>query len=340
MIIRSKAPHRISFGGGGTDLNTYCDKFGGHVLNSTISLYANCTISPTNTQTICFRSMDTNEEVKLATSKSLELNGKMDLYKQIYNRIVNDYTLEPLSFNMMTYSDVPLGTGLGGSSTLIVSIIKAYTAWLDLPLGQNDIARLAFDIEREDLGIVGGAQDQYAATFGGFNFIEFEANKKVTVNPLCIKEWIIDELKASIVLYFTNISREASLIEKEKKSIMTKKSSLEAMHRVKEHSMVMKEVLLKGDINAFAKILGKSWQDKKQVSKSISTIEIDRIYDIAMSNGAYCGKVSGAGGGGFMFFMVDPNQKPTLIRALDNEQGSVFNFEFVSEGTKGWKIYE
>lgn len=338
MKIRSKAPLRLGLSGGGTDLNTYCDQFGGLILNATISLYVHCTIEETNDEKITFEASDMNQTLELATSEFLELNGEMDLYKGIYNRIVKDYVKKPLSFKIFTYSDVASGSGLGGSSTLVVAILQAFTEWLNLPLGEYDIARLAFDIEREDIGIVGGAQDQYAATFGGFNFMEFYADKRVIVNPLRVKSWIIDELEACIVLYFTSITRQASQIEKEKKSLLEDKKSLDAMHEVKEDSIVMKEALLKGDISNFATILGKSWEAKKRVSSSISNSEIDKVYDIAIANGAYSGKVSGAGGGGFMFFMIEPTKKLQLIRELNKQQGEVINFEFVKDGAKGWKI--
>ena len=338
MKIRSKAPLRLGLAGGGTDLNTYCDKYTGFVLNATISLYVHCTIEERTDNKIVFESTDHTQILEYESSDSLKLDGNMDLYKGIYNKIVKDFTKKPLSFNLSTYSDVPSGSGLGGSSTLVVAILKAFVEWLNLPLGEYDIARLAYDIEREDIGIVGGAQDQYAATFGGFNFMEFYANKRVIVNPLRVKNWIIDELEASIVLYFTNITRQASQIEQEKKNLLDDKKSLEAMHEVKEDAVIMKEALLKGDFKNFSKILGKSWEAKKRVSNSISNIEIDRIYDLAISNGAYSGKVSGAGGGGFMFFMVEPTKKLQLIKALNQQQGEVMNFEFVKDGTRGWKI--
>jgi D-glycero-alpha-D-manno-heptose-7-phosphate kinase len=338
MIIRSKAPLRLGLAGGGTDLNTYCDKFGGYVLNATISLYVHCSIEEKDNGKIVFESVDQDEKLEMTSKKQLEMNGHMDLYKGIYNRIVKDFIHKPLSCDITTYSDVPSGSGLGGSSTLVVAIIKGFVEWLNLPLGEYDIAKLAFDIEREDIGIIGGAQDQYAATFGGFNFMEFYADKKVIVNPLRVKNWIIDELEASMVLYFTNITRQASQIEQEKKSLLDEKKSLYAMHEVKEDAVLMKEALLRGNIENFASILGKSWKAKKRVSNNISNSEIDKIYNLAIENGAYSGKVSGAGGGGFMFFMVAPTKKLQLIKKLNKQQGQVINFEFVKDGTRGWKI--
>lgn len=337
-IIRSKAPLRLGLAGGGTDLNTYCDIYGGYVLNATISLYVHCTIEERYGEGITFESTDHNQILECESSEYLELDGKMDLYKGIYNRIVKDYIHKPLSFRLSTYSDVPSGSGLGGSSTLVVAIIKAFVEWLNLPLGEYDIARLAYDIERVDIGIVGGAQDQYAATFGGFNFMEFYSENRVIVNPLRVKNWIIDEIEASTVLYFTNITRQASQIEQEKKELLNNEYSLRAMHEVKDDSIIMKEALLKGDIGTFANILGKSWESKKRVSVNISNSEIDKIYDLAMENGAYSGKVSGAGGGGFMFFIVEPTKKLKLIKELNKQQGEVLNFSFVKDGSKGWRI--
>jgi len=338
MKIRSKAPLRLGLAGGGTDLNTYCDEFGGYVLNSTISLYVHCTIEELDDKKIIFESTDLNQTIELESKKKLKLNGEMDLYKGIYNRVVKDFVKKPLEFKISTYSDVPSGSGLGGSSTLVVAIIKAFVEWLYLPLGEYDIAKLAFEIEREDIGIEGGSQDHYAATFGGFNFMEFYDKKRVIVNPLRIKNWIIDELEDSIVLYFTNITRSASQIEKEKKKLIDDKKSLLAMHEIKKDAILMKEALLKGNIGDFANILGKSWKAKKRVSSSVTNNEIDRIYNLALANGAYSGKVSGAGGGGFMFFMVEPTKKLQLIRELNSQPGLVINFEFVKNGIKGWSI--
>ena len=338
MIVRSKAPLRLGLAGGGTDLDVYANKYGGCVLNATISLYVHCTIEERKDNKIIFEALDMSKVIELDSKEELSINGELDLFKDIYNRIVKDFNLKPLSFKLSTYSDVPSGSGLGGSSTLVVAIIKAFVEWLNLPLGEYDIAKLAFEIEREDIGIVGGAQDQYAATFGGFNFMEFYGNKRVIVNPLRIKNWIIDELEESMVLYFTNITRQASQIEQEKKALLNDEKALNAIHEIKQDAILMKEYLLKGDIKNFAKILGKSWEAKKRVSSSVSNSEIDRIYELAMNNGAYSGKVSGAGGGGFMFFMVEPTKKLHLINELNKQQGKVINFHFVKDGAKGWRV--
>lgn len=337
-IIRSQTPLRLGLAGGGTDINLYCDKYTGYVLNATISLYIHCTLIPRDDNTIIFDSPDTNSYAKYDSKSHLENDGNLDIFKAVYNRIVKDFTHKPLSFSLHTYSDVPSGSGLGGSSTLVVGIIKAFTEWLNIPLGEYDIAILAYEIEREDLGIVGGAQDQYAATFGGFNFMEFYDNKRVIVNPLRIKNWIASELESRVVLYFTNITREAKDIEEHKKGKLGDSKSLEAMHAIKQDAVAMKEALFRADFDTIAQILGKSWKSKKIISDIVSNDELDRIYNLAMENGAYSGKTSGAGAGGFMFFLVDPIKKYNLIKILNQQSGYVQDFSFTKEGAKSWKL--
>lgn len=337
-VIRSQTPLRLGLAGGGTDINLYCDKYTGYVLNATISLYIHCTLIPRDDNTIIFDSPDTNSYAKYDSKSHLENDGNLDIFKAVYNRIVKDFTYKPLSFSLHTYSDVPSGSGLGGSSTLVVGIIQAFTEWLNLPLGEYDIAKLAYEIEREDLGIVGGAQDQYAATFGGFNFMEFYDNKRVIVNPLRIKNWIASELESRVVLYFTNITREAKDIEEHKKGKLGDSKSLEAMHAIKQDAVAMKEALFRADFDTIAQILGKSWKSKKIISDIVSNDELDRIYNLAMENGAYSGKTSGAGAGGFMFFLVDPIKKYNLIKILNQQSGYVQDFSFTKEGTKSWKL--
>ena len=337
-VIRSQTPLRLGLAGGGTDINLYCDKYTGYVLNATISLYIHCTLIPRDDNTIIFDSPDTNSYAKYDSKSHLENDGNLDIFKAVYNRIVKDFTHKPLSFSLHTYSDVPSGSGLGGSSTLVVGIIKAFTEWLNLPLGEYDIAILAYEIEREDLGIVGGAQDQYAATFGGFNFMEFYDNKRVIVNPLRIKNWVASELESRVVLYFTNITREAKDIEEHKKGKLGDSKSLEAMHAIKQDAVAMKEALFRADFDTIAQILGKSWKSKKIISDIVSNDELDRIYNLAMENGAYSGKTSGAGAGGFMFFLVDPIKKYNLIKILNQQSGYVQDFSFTKEGAKSWKL--
>ncbi|EGF3200786.1 dehydrogenase [Campylobacter upsaliensis] len=336
--IRSQTPLRLGLAGGGTDINLYCDTYTGYVLNATISLFVHCTLIEREDGKIIFDSPDTDGYCEYESTLSLENDGKLDIFKAVYNRIVKDYAKKPLSFSLHTYSDVPSGSGLGGSSTLVVGMLKAYAEWLNLPLGEYEIAKLAYEIEREDLGIVGGAQDQYAATFGGFNFMEFYADKRVIVNPLRIRNYIVSELESRVVLYFTNITREAKDIEEHKKGKLGDSKSLEAMHSIKQDAIDMKEALFRADFKRLGEILERSWRSKKTISEIVSNDELERIYHLAVSNGAYSGKTSGAGAGGFMFFLCEPTEKYRLCELLNKQGGYVANFSFIKEGAKSWRV--
>ncbi|MCR2110270.1 dehydrogenase [Campylobacter upsaliensis] len=336
--IRSQTPLRLGLAGGGTDINLYCDTYTGYVLNATISLFVHCTLIERGDNKIIFDSPDTGGYCEYESTLNLENDGKLDIFKAVYNRIVKDYAKKPLSFSLHTYSDVPSGSGLGGSSTLVVGMLKVYAEWLNLPLGEYEIAKLAYEIEREDLGIVGGAQDQYAATFGGFNFMEFYADKRVIVNPLRIRNYIVSELESRVVLYFTNITREAKDIEEHKKGKLGDSKSLEAMHSIKQDAIDMKEALFRADFKRLGEILERSWRSKKTISEIVSNDELERIYHLAVSNGAYSGKTSGAGAGGFMFFLSEPTQKYRLCELLNKQGGYVANFSFIKEGAKSWRV--
>jgi D-glycero-alpha-D-manno-heptose-7-phosphate kinase len=341
MIIRSKAPLRLGLAGGGSDVSPYSDQFGGSILNATINLYSYCTIIEQNDGLIKLHAPDIECSVEYKSSTVLPIDGQLDLHKGVYNRIVKDYKLDALSFTITTYSDAPPGSGLGSSSTMVVSIVKAFTEWLNLPLGEYEIARLAYEIERFDLQLSGGKQDQYAAAFGGFNFMEFKKDEQVIVNPLRVKRWIIDELEASMILYYTGASRSsAKIIDEQKKNTTSGNSiAIEAMHRIKQSSVDMKEAILKGDISKFARILGSGWDDKKKMAHSISNSHIDSIFEVALAAGAITGKVSGAGGGGFIMFVVDPIDKVRVVKKLNSLDGRVVDFQFSEGGCHGWKIY-
>jgi D-glycero-alpha-D-manno-heptose-7-phosphate kinase len=341
MIIRSKAPLRLGLAGGGSDVSPYSEIYGGAVLNATIDQYAYCTIEETKTSSIVINATDLGIKIKFTAALNLPVDGKLDLHKGVYNRVIRQFDIkEPLSFTMTTHCDVPLGSGLGTSSTMVVAILRAFTEWLDLPLGDYDMAYLAYQIERIDLGLSGGKQDQYAATFGGFNFIEFYKDDRVIVNPLRMKQWIVDELEVSMVLFYTGASRSSDKIirEQQKNTIAGKRLSVEATHSIKENSYKMKEFLLKGEVIHFAKALGKEWENKKKMAASITNKNINEIYDAAIKAGAYGGKVSGAGGGGFMFFTIDPTKRVDLIKTLEQFNGKVLNFHFSENGCKSWKI--
>jgi len=332
----------LGLAGGGSDVSPYSDLYGGLILNATINLYAYCTIEETDDDMVSLTATDLGVSVSYPLSQDLPVDGTLDLHKGVFNRVVRDFGITPRSCRISTYSDAPAGSGLGSSSTMVVCILKAFVEWYNLPMGDYEIARLAYQIEREDLALSGGKQDQYAAAFGGFNFMEFLTDGNVIVNPLRVKRWIVDELESSIVLYYTGASRSsAAIIEEQKKNTSSGNGqAIEAMHRIKQSARDMKRVLLEGNMEGFARILGQAWEDKKKMASAINNSMIQEVFDIAFAAGAKAGKVSGAGGGGFIIFMTDPARRRLVINALENMPGRVVGFQFSEGGTHGWKIYD
>lgn len=337
MLIRSKAPLRLGLAGGGTDVSPYSELFGGHVLNATINLSAYCTIEPLDRPVLKADAFDAgiHAEVPVGTpSGALLVDG-------VYERVVRDFGPVPApGFAITTYNDAPAGSGLGTSSTMVVCILKCFAEWMNLPLGDYELARLAYEIERRDLALAGGKQDQYAAAFGGFNFMEFLPSDLVVVNPLRIKDWIVNELEGSLLLYFTGRSRfGAHIIAQQQDATRSgRKEPVEAMHRIKQSAVDMKLALLQGDMKAFARILGAAWEDKKKMAGDISNPMIQEAFDVAMRAGAVSGKVSGAGGGGFIMLMVPPEKRVAVTEALSALPGKVVPFQFTDKGAVAWKL--
>ena len=342
MKIRSKAPLRLGFAGGGSDVSPYSELYGGLILNATINLYAYCTIEETDDDSVTVTATDLGVSQTHSLGSELPIDGTLDLHKGVFNRVIKDFGVTPKACRITTYSDAPAGSGLGSSSTMVVCILKAFVEWYNLPMGDYEIARLAYQIERVDLGLSGGKQNQYAAAFGGFNYMEFLPDGNVIVNPLRVKRWIVDELESSIVLYYTGASRSsAAIIEEQKKNTSSGKSdAVEAMHRIKQSAIDMKRVLLEGNMEGFSRILGKAWEDKKKMASAITNPMIQAAFDVAFAAGATAGKVSGAGGGGFIIFMTDPAKRRLVINALNGMPGQVVGFQFSEGGTHGWKIYD
>lgn len=340
MIYRSKAPLRIGLAGGGTDVSPYSDTYGGAILNATLSIYANATIEPLAENNIVLRALDRGEEEIYTWSTALPINGMLDLLKGVYNRIQKDYGIKQQGFRLSTFVDAPAGSGLGTSSTLVVAIIGAFAEMLRLPLGEYDMAHYAYDIERNDLQLAGGKQDQYAATFGGVNFMEFYEGDKVIVNPLRIKQQYLFELENNLLLYYTATSREsAEIIKKQSRNVVEKNTnSIEAMHQLKEQARQMKEALLKGKLNDIGEILDFGFQQKRQMAEGISNPLVEEIYETAKAAGATGGKISGAGGGGFMIFYCPGNTKYQVIRSLEKFGGRYRRYQFTDHGLTTWTI--
>jgi D-glycero-alpha-D-manno-heptose-7-phosphate kinase len=341
MIVRSRAPLRIGLAGGGTDVSPYSDVYGGCILNATINMFAYTTIETRDDEKVHFHAADMKKTFEANAQSNFELTNDLLLHTAIYNRVVRDFNNnKPLAINVITYSDAPPGSGLGSSSTMVVSILAAYRELLKLPLGEYDLAHLAFEIEREDCQLSGGKQDQYAATFGGVNFMEFHQDR-VLVNPLRIRSEILSELESQMILYFTGVSRDSGKIIDDQIKAAGDKSdnkSLDSLHLVKEHAFEMKECLLRNDIDGMSAILKASWEAKKGTSKSISNAHVEQVAKLAIANGAKALKLSGAGGGGFMMIFAEPTQKLPLMQLLESTDGQVHKFQLTQTGVQAWTV--
>jgi len=339
MLIRSKAPLRLGLAGGGTDVSPYSDLYGGGILNATINLYAYATIVPANDGKIIFETADGSLLKESLSIPEIKPEGIFDIHAGIYNRIAKMFPDKQLSFRLITSIDAPQQSGLGTSSTLAVAILGAFVEWLKLPLGEYDIAQMAYEIERSDLGMAGGKQDQYSATFGGINFMEFYKDK-VIVNPLRIKDSYLDELAHNLVLYYSDTSRLSSqIIQKQQQNVLNEdKVAIEAMHQLKNQAVMMKEALLRGNLNEIGEILDFGWKFKKQMAAGITNSSIDKIYEAAIQNGATGGKISGAGGGGYMFFYCPGNTRFRVIESLKQFGGYTERYEFTRQGLVSWTL--
>lgn len=340
MIYRSKAPLRIGFAGGGTDVSPYSDEFGGAILNSTINLYAYASIEELDEDKIILQTKDRGELVEVDWAEELEIDGLLDLHKGVHNRLVRDGLLHRKGYRLTTFVEAPAGSGLGTSSTLMTAILGAYQEWLRLPYGEYDTAHLAYEIERSDLGMAGGKQDQYSATFGGFNFMEFMAGDKVIVNPLRVKEKYANELCHNLLLFYTQTSRNSgTIIEQQQSNVKSSnQGAIEAMHQLKQQAVMMKEALLRGNMDRIGEVLRFGWENKKKMAEGISNPEIEALYEAAMASGASGGKISGAGGGGFMIFYCPGNTRHEVIKALEAKGAKHQLYQFSKEGLSTWKV--
>ncbi len=337
--IRARSPLRLGFAGGGTDLSPFCDQYGGLVMNATLSLYAYAHLSPSPDRALLFEASEIGERYTCPLTPQVPLGRHALLHRGVYNRMVRDFNGgEPIPVHVRTTVDVPSGSGLGGSSTLVVALLEAYRAYLRVSLSDYELARLAFDIERNDLGLAGGRQDQYAAAFGGFNFMEFNPNDQVVVNQLRINASAVRELEASIILYYTGQSRSsAKIIAQQQEGLHKAESrSLDSMFALKQEAVEMKDALLLGDVIKAAEVLRRGWEAKKASAAAVSNSEIERILALAIDLGAYSGKVSGAGGGGFVMIIADPERRIDVINRLRQEPGLLLPCVFSDGGAQSW----
>jgi D-glycero-alpha-D-manno-heptose-7-phosphate kinase len=289
---------------------------------------------------VVFRAKDLGREETFEAAPQLRQSNLL-LHRGVYERMVRDHNAgDAISATITTTVDAPMGSGLGSSSALVVALVDAFRVLFGAPLGQYDVAHLAFEIERIDLGLAGGKQDQYAAAFGGTNFIEFLARDRVIVNPLRVSDSARNELESSLVICFSGRSRDATVIIEQQTAGMVDHSArtIAAMDRLKADAIEMKNALLAGDIRAMARILDDSWKAKQMTAPGISTDRIDQFCDVAFASGALAGKVSGAGGGGFVMFLVHPEDRLGLLDALNAAGGNAGAVKFTERGCETWQV--
>jgi D-glycero-alpha-D-manno-heptose-7-phosphate kinase len=334
MIIRSKAPLRISFGGGGTDVSPYPDERSGATVSTTIDKYAYCTLIERDDEQINVKSLDYGMAISYRTPEELRYDGKLDLIKAAIKSMNISKGVD-----LLLHSDVPPGTGLGASSAMVVALIGSFKDWLKSPLTDYEIAESAYHIEREELGIKGGRQDQYSATFGGFNFVEYFGNR-VIVNALRIKKDTLNELEYRLMLCYTGKTRlSAGIIDDQITGYMQKKNEVvHALDETKRLAVAIKNALLLGEIDEIGNLLNESWYQKKKFSTKISDLKIDEMYKEAKRSGAIGGKLLGAGGGGYLLLLCEFDKRYIVAETLEKMGGKVMHFAFEDRGLQTWKM--
>lgn len=337
MIIRSKAPLRISFAGGGTDVEPYVSEQGGVVLSTTIDKYAYGSMRTREDPQITVTSLDYDIVAKYSMDEPLHHDDQLFLVKAVIHRLNQESRDQGL--DLFLHSDAPPGSGLGSSSTLVVALIGLFHRWLHLPLTHYEIADLAYQIERVDLGFKGGKQDQYAATFGGFNFIEFSRDATV-VNPLRVSADVLNELHYSLLLCYTGKTRRSDrIIDTQVKGYVERSEDvLRAMNELKQIALDLKNALLQGRLDDLGALLHEAWINKKRMAPPISNPHIDELYETARAHGALGGKISGAGGGGYMFFYCPFDKKHVIAEKLEALGAQAVDFNFDQHGLQTWEV--
>jgi len=342
MIIRSKAPLRISFSGGGTEVSPYKDEYGGVVLSATIDKYAYGSLRLRDDRSVNVTSLDYDIVAKYNLDDEMKYDGELDLVKAVIkNKHLNNGYKQ--GFEFFIHSDAPPGSGLGSSSTMVVALIGLLKHLQRLPLTNYELANLAYHIEREDLGIKGGMQDQYAATFGGFNFIEFGIGpglSNVVVNPLRIDAGVINELEYRLLLCYTGRTRlSANIISSQVESYTKKEVDvLAAMDELKKITIELKNAMLQSRLDDFGRLLHEAWINKKKMAKQITNESIDALYEAARKHGALGGKILGAGGGGYLLVYCEFDKKHIVAEELEKLGGQVVEFTFDHHGLQTWEV--
>jgi D-glycero-alpha-D-manno-heptose-7-phosphate kinase len=332
LYVRARAPLRLSFCGGGTDVSPYPEERGGMVLSATINQYAYASLRPRRDSKLTLASLDYDMVARYDHPGRVRFDGKLDLIKAVVKALK-----VKRGADLWVHSDAPPGSGLGSSSTLVVAMIGVLREWLGRSMESYEVAELAYRIEREDMKLAGGRQDQYAASFGGFNFIEFGKDQTV-VTPLRIRRDVLQEMEYRLLLCYMGQTRQsAKIIDRQTASYRSgKRSVVQALDRLKKETLEMKKALLLGDVDGIGELLHEAWENKKKLDAGISTSHVDRLYQVARKEGAIGGKMPGAGGGGYFLFLTRFDRKHRVAAALEKNGGQVVPFQFESRGLMSW----
>ena len=326
LIVRS--PVRISFGGGGTDLPSYYEQYGGAVLSATINKYFYTILGVRADESIQIISSDLRLCESWREFREIQISNSG---LEIPVAILKDINRE-MHVDLFMASEIPPGTGLGSSASVCVNVLKTLTSYLHEPLSKQALAERAFHVARKLLKHHVGKQDEYAAAFGGINFFEFHPSGETRIEPLKLGSDVIAELQNSLLLFFTGAAHQSwnILAEQERATANGSGKPVEALHEIKSLAFRMREALQHGDLARFASMLHESWQAKRRVSAKISNSRIDGFYDLALCSGALGGKITGAGGGGFLLLFCEPQRQERVRQALAAEglREMTFNFDF------------
>lgn len=336
LFVRAKAPLRISFAGGGTDVSPFPEREGGCVLSSTINRYAWGTLRPRSDGQICIDSRDFGLSLTFSSRSSLAYDGQLDLAKAAINRLAGDHNG---GYDLFLHTDAPPGSGLGSSSAMMVVLVGLLKEFHRLPLTDYEVAELAYEIERIDLGIKGGMQDQYAAAFGGFNYVEFLADR-VVVNSLKLNADIQNELEYNLLLCHTGKVRLSEhIIEDQVRRYESGDADANAaLREIKALTSEMKNALLRRQLDEFGRLLDLEWQHKRRISPRVSSPELDDLYALARAEGALGGKITGAGGGGFMLLYCEFERKHAVAESLRGLGCVVHDFALEPLGLQTWRV--
>lgn len=310
-LVIARAPLRVSFSGGGTDLPAYYEAHGGYVLSATISRYVYVTVREPADRSIRINSADYRLALRYESGMLPEVAEPLRHVKAALQIFSGNGLLER-GVDLFASSEVPPGTGLGSSSALAVALVAALSAYLDQPLAPEQIAEHACQLELERLGMPIGKQDQYASACGGLNTLSF-SYRGVDVEPLCLPAAIIEQLSARLLLFSTGRTRNsATILSHQQRATRDEAAVVGSLHQIKELALQMRVALEAGDLDRFGSLLDEAWQAKRRLSRRVTTAEIDGWYSVARRGGALGGKITGAGGGGFLLLYASPEHHETL----------------------------